>query len=126
MKDTQTIAKTVVEVLESCQEKDYDQVIANLINYLQQNNIEHWYEEIMLEIENLLASNTGKENMTVTTVDKLDKQALDLLNHMANDHNIAFVQSEGVIGGVVLEKDGLVADGTINGKLQKLKSALVN
>lgn len=107
--------------------KEYDKVIDNLIQILKKNGDLGKYEEVIQAYEKLDLEKNNIKEVTVTTTDsaKLNTPLIEKLNELiGQDIKLKHKVDESLIGGIMVQVDDLLIDGSVKRKLNNFKSSI--
>ena len=110
--------------------EDQDQQGANFITYLAKNKRLQILPEISALFESYKADYEKAVDVEIATAfdlnsDIQNKLASALSNKLKRTINISYTVEKDLIGGAVIKAGDLVIDGSVQGKLEKLASAMI-
>ena len=120
--------KQLAEVfVNTTEEKDVEEVkiVANeFVKWLGEKKLHHRLRDIITMIDQVWVDKHGAANITVNSAHTLDSEAKQKLETVAKGASVKEVVDKKLIGGARVRIDERILDGSIKGKLNRLKTAL--
>ena len=118
------IAKTVVDKLEEADNQTVKDELKSLIAFLAKENKMHIWREIIREIEAYWKEKFGASRIQVVSAHAVSSEMIKQIEEMAKGADIEIRINEKLIGGVIMRIDDKRIDGSIAGKLRRMKQSL--
>lgn len=119
-----TIARVLVEQVETVAENEVAEVMKEFVTYLAQNKMLGSWRDIEAEIHNAWKDKYGASKITIVSAHPLTDVANEEIAKLAKGADIVKRVDERLIGGSIVRIDDKRVDGSIAGSLQKLKTTL--
>lgn len=122
-------ASALMEVIETTNSKDHDQVLDNFVKVLAENNDLRLFEQIEEEFHKLELAKKGIKQVEVTSAHPITKaneqQIIHELNKLVRGNlDLKKKVDEGLIGGVVIRMEDQIIDASVKNNLQQLENEL--
>lgn len=119
-------AKALYESLKEAKEDEVDLVFKNFYSILLRNNDLKLINKIIEKIEEIDKEKRGVVEVEVTGAKEIDKDLVSKLrNLIGKKAEIQEKVDPGLIGGLKIQINDLLIDGSIKAKLNKLKQSLI-
>lgn len=119
-------AKALYESLKEAKEDEVDLVFKNFYSILLRNNDLKLINKIIEKIEEIDKEERGVVEVEVTGAKEIDKDLVSKLrNLIGKKAEIQEKVDPGLIGGLKIQINDLLIDGSIKAKLNKLKQSLI-
>lgn len=127
---SQGYAKSLLEVLWSVPPESRRQVIQNFLRLLVKNRAWGQREEVIEEMDRLLFEREGSVKVVVKSAFELPPSLITRLEHVLGVwlKQKVFIElslERGLIGGMIVQCDDLLLDGSIVGSLASLRDRLI-
>ena len=119
-------AKALYESLKEAKENEVDLVFKNFYSILLRNNDLKLVNKIIEKIEEIDKEERGVVEVEVTGAKEIDKDLVSKLRNLIGKKvEIREKVDPGLIGGLKIQINDLLIDGSIKAKLNKLKQSLI-
>lgn len=124
--DPKQFAKALIDHTQAKTEEQVKETVKDFVKFLSDNNLLGNWHEIEASINAAWKEKYGAATISITSAHSLTEETKKALEQLAHGAEIKERVDDRLIGGAVIRIDDKRIDGSVTGKLRRLKIALSN
>ena len=120
------LADAFVSVVEGKDRKEVQSAADEFVKWLAQRNLQYRLREIVKSLDQVWIEKYGAANILVQSAHKLTMETSQKLQTVAKGADVSEIVDKELIGGARVRIDERIIDGSVQGKLTRLRTALEN